>query len=80
MESEEDTEDEGDVSMYEKKVGCDLFLQPLCGYKVKNMTASFGLGAGTGAHHYAKRDDTEPQKDIGPGKSGIYDKNILQLV
>lgn len=25
MESEEDTEDEADVSMYEKKVGCDLF-------------------------------------------------------
>lgn len=44
------------------------------------MTVSFGLGAGIGAHHYAKRDDTEPQKDIGPGKLGIYDKNILQLV
>lgn len=44
------------------------------------MTASFGLGAGIGAHHYAKRDDTETQKDIGPGKLGIHDKNIPQLV
>lgn len=43
------------------------------------MTVSFGLGAGIGAHHYAKRDDTEPQKDTGPGKLGIYDKNIPHL-
>lgn len=54
MESEEDSEDEADVSMYEKEVGCDLFYSHY-GSRGKNMTDSFGLGAGTGAWHYTKR-------------------------
>lgn len=71
MESEEDTNDEGDVSMYEKKVGCDLFylFVYLCGCKVKNMTG-FGLGSWDRSSALCQENDTEPQKDIGPRPLG----------
>lgn len=35
-ESEDDSEEEADVSMYEKEVGCDLFYS-LYGYRVARM-------------------------------------------
>lgn len=54
MESEEHSEDETDVTMYEKEVGCDWFYS-LYGWRCKNMTVSFGLGSVVGVQHCTKR-------------------------
>lgn len=59
MESEEDTEDEADVSMYEKKVGCDLFYSLHVDARSRTWLLALAWGARIGAQHYAKRDDTE---------------------